>query len=175
MIKITFTIDGTEYRIETEPAQGHPRQIYNKGSQVVEKIETEGYEFVGPDLEYQELSRAHRKSGDSELVPLGDLSNRVKEVAADEVNSDSEKGEDHDEGDIVIELIGPDGYGIDREYQSSQSLAQVKADLQQYHEINRTKSINLYRSQNKKSPLDPSTSVTDFDGATLYWDLTDLG
>lgn len=170
MAEITFIIDGEEYSVEVEAEMGHPRQLYKSGDKVVEKAEREGYTFVGATPEYQELSRAHRKGGSAEEIPLGDISDRV-EVADDDRKVDPDSANDEA---ITIELVGPDGQGIEREYKSSQNLAQVKADLQQYHGIDRSNSVQLYRSTDKETPLDTSKPVTQFDGTKLYWDVTDL-
>lgn len=172
MVEITFTLDEQEHSITVEPDSGHPREVYKSGDKIAEKISSLGYEFSEDSPDYQELARAHRQSGATEKIELGDLSERVRgspEPSDGSTSQDDDPSPSSD--DIAIELVGPDGQGITRNYEVSQTMAQVRADIISFHGIDRDKTVSLYPSPAKSEELNKSESVTDFDGASIYWDL----
>lgn len=169
MVEITFAIEGTEHGVTVDPAMGHPREVYESSDKVVAAVERLGYEFVDSPPTYQELSRAHRKSGDAEVVPLDDISARVSQKSG---GNSSEMSSADEEAERTVELVGPDGQGIERSYRGEQNLTQVKADLASYHGIDRKKTVRLYDSTSLDDPLDTEREIEEFAGGTLYWDLT---
>lgn len=173
MVEITFTIEGEEHSVEVDPAVGHPGEVYRSGEKVADHVSELGYEFADDPPEYQELSRAHRKSGNAEVVPLGDITGRVRatsDASGPTPGTGPKDGGEPAGDEVKLELVGPDGHAIDRPFRRNLKLAQVKADLVSYHGIDRNKAVDLYESTDKMNPLENSRPVTDFEDDTLYWD-----
>lgn len=175
MVEITFTIDDEPYAVEVDPDHGHPRAVYRSGTAVARRAAEAGYEFVDGPPEYQELSRAHRTSGDPETVSLGDLTDRVRaaEAAGATVPEDGDEGGADDDETVTVSLVGPDGHGVERSFRPTQALAQVRADVAAYHETDRNRTVELFATTPPAEPLDPSRSVAEFAGDDLYWDLAE--
>lgn len=180
MFTITFTVDDTVHSIELQPSLGDLNELYGSGEEIVERIEQLGFEYTGEPPSFQDLSRRHRESRDSESLDIGDLSDVVRErddegEAKRKDNEDdgfdtNGTGSDDDANEIELVFIGPDGDRLSGTYRPNQSLGAAQADIAERADLDRDQQVIVYQSNDRERALPNQTPLADLAGKTLYWE-----
>lgn len=158
MPDIIFTVEDSTHSVRIDTID--PAVLYDSGDRVEEKLESLGYEFETDEKpDYEELSSVARQNGGDD-IDLGDLTSRVTSIDED----------DEPDGDVVVEVVGPDGARGKRGMDENQNVGALTAWINAEFDVDMAEKVQLYRDEARSDEIGGEAMARRFDGRTLYWD-----